>query len=160
MPFLPLCFVRKPSCGLQSEVENGVLLFCSIFRPSQRKEKLFSHLEMVINKTVGQAICKKPEKLWYFNLFLKELPIQNLSWPSNVSCVKLQPARALESTSCFSYPKEQDTAYSELAIHRDLHAGASVSLSGSVCFSVPFTPLSYALCSEHLSSSRDRRFCF
>lgn len=106
MPFLPLCFVRKRSCGLQSEVENGVLLFCSIFRPSQRKEKLFSHLEMVINKTVGQAICKKPEKLWYFNLFLKELPIQNLSWPSNVSCVKLQPARALESTSCFSYAKE------------------------------------------------------
>ena len=65
MPFLlsSLCFVRKPSCGLQLEVENGILSFCPNFIPSQRKEKLFSHLEMVINKTLGQAVCKRPEKV-------------------------------------------------------------------------------------------------
>lgn len=104
---LPLCFVRKPSCGLQSGAENWGLSVCSIFRPSQRKEKLSSHLEMVTNKTLRQAICRRPEQLWYVNLFWKRLPTPDLLyWTSNVSLLQLQPSRARWGTSCFPYLKE------------------------------------------------------
>lgn len=83
---------------MQPGVENGVRSVCSIFRLSQRKEKLFSQLEMVINKTLSLAVCKRSEQSRDFNLFWKELPTQDLlCWRSTVSHLKLQPT---------SYPKE------------------------------------------------------
>lgn len=61
---------------------------------------------MVINKTLGQVICKRPEQLGYVFLFLKQLPTWDLLCrPPNISRLKLQAAGPLGSTFCFSYPK-------------------------------------------------------
>jgi len=78
---------------LQARILEWVAIpFSGIF-PTQQSNSALPHCRQI---------------LYHLNhLFLKELPTQDLlCWPSNVFWVKLQSARALVSTFCFSYPED------------------------------------------------------